>query len=78
MNKLAVAAGVDFTDVAPQRLSAVRFDFRVHDTFDAVTETLGLDWLGTFSPGVQIHARSNLAGTIGVAEDRKLPAPLRS
>jgi hypothetical protein len=60
-----VAGAVDFTDIDPQPLNAVRFLFDVQDTFGVVTESLGLDWLGTFSPGVMIHARQNLAGTVG-------------
>ena len=60
-----IAAAVDFRNISPHALNAVRFVFDVHDTFDATTETLGLDWLGTFAPNVVIHARSNLAGTVG-------------
>jgi hypothetical protein len=61
-----IGAAVDFTVVAPQPVTAVRFAFEVHDTFDEVAQNLALDWLGTFSPGVPIHARQNLAGTVGV------------
>ena len=63
-----LAAAVDFTDISPLPLNAVRFVFDVQDTFNAVTQSLGLDSIGTYTPGVQIHARQNLAGTVGAVE----------
>ncbi len=65
-----IAAAVDFTNIAPQPIEAVRFTFDVHDTFDEVTQGLGLDSLGTYAPGVQIHARQNLAGTVGAVSSQ--------
>jgi hypothetical protein len=55
----------DFTNIAAKAVEAVRFIFDVQDTFSEVTQSLGLDWLGTFSPDVAIHAGRNLAGTVG-------------
>jgi hypothetical protein len=60
-----IAAAVDFTNIAPQPLVAVRFTFDLEDTFNQTVQSLGLDWFGTFSPNVQINARRNLAGTVG-------------
>ena len=60
-----IAAAVDFTNISPQPVNAVRIVFDVQDTFNAVTQSFGLDSIGTYSPGVQIHARQNLAGTVG-------------
>jgi hypothetical protein len=72
-----IAAAVDFTNVAPQPVEAVRFTFDVHDTFDEVAQSLALDWLGTFSPNVPIHARRNLAGTVGaVGQENATSGPL--
>lgn len=72
-----IAAAVDFTNVAPQPIEAVRFTFDVHDTFDEVAQKLALDWLGTFSSGVAIHARRNLAGTVGaVGQENATSGPL--
>ena len=44
-----IDAAVDFTDIAPQPIAAVRFTFDVHDTFDEVAQSLALDWLGNRS-----------------------------
>jgi hypothetical protein len=55
----------DFTNIAAKAVEAVRFIFDVQDTFSEVTQSLGLDWLGTFSPDVAIHAGRNLTGTVG-------------
>jgi hypothetical protein len=57
---------VDFTNIAPQTLNGVRILFDVRGTFGAVTQSIGL-LLGTFTPGVHIHARGNLGGTVGAA-----------
>jgi len=71
-----IAAAVDFTNVSPEPLNAVRFVFEVQDTFEVVTQTLGLDWLGTFAPNVSIHARQNLAGTVGaVGQENTASSP---
>lgn len=64
-SRLYIAAAVDFTNISPQPVNAVRFVFDVQDTFSAITQSMGLDWLGTFAPGVPILARRNLAGTVG-------------
>lgn len=72
-----IAAAVDFTNISPQPLNAVRFVFDVQDTFNAVTQSLGLDSIGTYSPGIQIHARQNLAGTVGaVAQENTASSPI--
>jgi hypothetical protein len=72
-----VDAAVDFTNIAPQPIEAVRFTFEVHDTFDEVAQNLALDWLGTFSPGVAIQARRNLAGTVGaVGQENATSGPI--
>lgn len=71
-----IAAAVDFTNVSPQTLNGVRFIFDIQDTFGAITESVGLDWLGTFSPGVPIEARRNLAGTVGaVSQENAASSP---
>lgn len=71
-----IAAAVDFTDISPQPLNAVRFVFDVQDTFNVVTQSLGMDWLGAFAPGIMIHARSNLAGTVGaVSQENTASSP---
>lgn len=61
---------VDFTNVSPQRLNAVRFLFDVQDTFGVVTQSVGLDWTGTFTPNAAIHARRNLAGAVGTTNQQ--------
>lgn len=73
-----VAAAVDFTNVSTQPVEAVRFVFDVRDTFDETTQTLGLDWAGTFTPGVQINARRNLAGTVGAVGQENTAGIVRS
>ena len=73
-----VAAAVDFTNVSTQPVQAARFVFDVRDTFDEVTQTLGLDWAGTFTPGVQIHARRNLAGTVGAVGEQNTAGIVKS
>jgi hypothetical protein len=71
-------AAVDFTNISPHPVNAVRFLFDVQDTFGAVTESMGLDWTGTFTPNVAIHARQNLAGTFGaVSQQNTASTPTR-
>ena len=54
----------------------MRFIFDVQDAFSEVTQSLGLDWLGTFSPDVAIHAGRNLAGTVGaVSQENTASSP---
>jgi hypothetical protein len=73
-----VASAVDFTNVSTQPVETVRFVFEVRDTFDEVTQTLGLDWAGTFTPDVQIHARRNLAGTVGAVGQQNTAGIVKS
>ncbi|HEY1883528.1 MAG TPA: hypothetical protein VGG51_10860 [Candidatus Cybelea sp.] len=76
-SRLYIAAAVDFTNISPQPVNAVRFVFDVQDTFSAITQSMGLDWLGTFAPGVPILARRNLAGTVGaVGQENTASSPV--
>lgn len=65
-----IDAAVDFTNIGTQPLNAVRFLFDVKDTFGEVTESMGFDLLGTFTPYVVIHARKNLAGVVGAVSQQ--------
>ena len=66
-----IAAAIDFTNVSAQTVDGVRVVFDVLDTFNAVTQTFGFDQLGTYSPGIQIHAHRTLAGAVtGATEEQ--------